>query len=203
MLLRLQKYSLQVKYKKGKDMHLADTLSRAYLPEVYACAFTRELEDIDHSSNWLPMSEDRWQELKNAAADDPVQQMLRAVIIQGWPENRADVPESVQPYFDVRDSLTIQDELVFKGQLLVVPTVMRKQMMEEIHATHIGIEELETSYIGLAWQQNSSSTSSSVTFVSPIAAVKGKSPSYSTSWSPVVQDTSSSCWLTTTAAVCN
>ena len=48
MLLRLQKYSLQVKYKKGKDMHLADTLSRAYLPEVYACAFTRELEDIDH-----------------------------------------------------------------------------------------------------------------------------------------------------------
>ena len=46
MLLRLQKYSLQVKYKKGKD--LADTLSRAYLPEVYACAFTRELENIDH-----------------------------------------------------------------------------------------------------------------------------------------------------------
>ena len=130
MLLRLQKYSLQVKYKKGKDMHLADTLSRAYLPEVYACAFTRELEDIDHHS-WLPMSEDRWQEFKNAAADDPLQQRLRAVIIQGWQENRADVPESVQPYFDVRDSLIIQNELLFKGQLLVVPTVMRKQMMEE------------------------------------------------------------------------
>ena len=50
MLLRLQKYSLQVKYKKGKDMHLADTLSRAYLLEVNGCAFTRELEDIDHRS---------------------------------------------------------------------------------------------------------------------------------------------------------
>lgn len=46
----------------------------------------------------------------------------------------------MQPYLDVRDSLTIQDELLFKGQLLVVPTVMRKQIMEEIHATHIGIE---------------------------------------------------------------
>ena len=138
MLLRLLKCSLQVKYKKGQDMHLADTLSRTYLPEVCACAFSRELEDINHRS-WLPISEDRWQELKNAAADDPVQQRLRAIIIQGWPENRADVPESVQPYFDVRDSLTIQDELLFKGQLLVVPTVMRKQIMEEIHATHIGI----------------------------------------------------------------
>ena len=66
----------------------------------------------------------------------PVQQSLHAVFIQGWPENRADVPESVQPYFDVRDSLTILDELLFKGQLLV----MRKQIMEDIQATNIGIE---------------------------------------------------------------
>ena len=66
----------------------------------------------------------------------PVQQSLHAVFIQGWPENRADVPESVQPYFDVRDSLTILDELLSKGQLLV----MGKQIMEEIHTTHIGIE---------------------------------------------------------------
>ena len=69
MLLLLQKYSLQVKYKKGRDMHLADTLSREFLLEVNACAFTRELEDIDHRCS-LPMSEDRWQELKNTAADD-------------------------------------------------------------------------------------------------------------------------------------
>ena len=33
MLLRLQKYSLRVTYKKGKDMFLADTLSRAELRE--------------------------------------------------------------------------------------------------------------------------------------------------------------------------
>ena len=34
MLLRLQKYSLDVCYVKGEKMYLADTLSRAYLPEV-------------------------------------------------------------------------------------------------------------------------------------------------------------------------
>ena len=32
MLLRLQRYSLDIKYKKGKHMYLADTLSRAYPP---------------------------------------------------------------------------------------------------------------------------------------------------------------------------
>ena len=60
--------------------------------------------------------------------------------MHGWPDSRADVPECVQAYFDVRDSLTIHGELIFKGQLLVVPTVMRKQLIEEIHSTHIGIE---------------------------------------------------------------
>ena len=48
MLLLLQKYNLQVRYKKGKEMLLADKLSRAYLPEMIATEFTRELEDIDH-----------------------------------------------------------------------------------------------------------------------------------------------------------
>ena len=32
MLLRLQRYDLTVTYKRGKEMYLADTLSRAYLP---------------------------------------------------------------------------------------------------------------------------------------------------------------------------
>lgn len=139
MLLRLQKYSLKVKYKKGREMLLADTLSRAYLPEVNATEFSRELEDVDHRS-WLPVTIDRWQQLKNAAADDPVQQKLREVTRGGWPENRAQAPECVRPYFDVRDELTIQDELIFKGQQIVVPLVMRKELMEKTHASHIGIE---------------------------------------------------------------
>ena len=32
MLLRLQKFDLDVQYKKGTEMHLADALSRAFLP---------------------------------------------------------------------------------------------------------------------------------------------------------------------------
>ena len=32
MLMKLQKYNLQVIYKCGKDMHLDDALSRVYIP---------------------------------------------------------------------------------------------------------------------------------------------------------------------------
>lgn len=84
---------------------------------------------------WLPVTEDRWQQLRNAAADYPVQQKLRDIIRIGWPENRALAPECVCPYFDVRDELTIQNELVFKGQQIVVPAVLRKELMEKTRHT--------------------------------------------------------------------
>ena len=34
MLLRLQKFDLKVAYSKGTEMHIADPLSRAYLPST-------------------------------------------------------------------------------------------------------------------------------------------------------------------------
>ena len=46
MLLRLQNYNLRVKYKKGEQMFLADTLSCAHLPDVSACDFARNLQDM-------------------------------------------------------------------------------------------------------------------------------------------------------------
>ena len=139
MLLKLQQNSPSVRYKKGKDLHLADTLSRAYLPEVNACESTRELEEIDHRA-LMPVREETWQQHKNAAADDPVQHTLRAVIKRDWPDSKADVPECVHPYYDIRDELTAQEELIFKGQQLVVPRVLRKELMEKTHSSHIGIE---------------------------------------------------------------
>lgn len=57
-------------------------------------------------------------------------------------EGKKPCPESVQPYFDMRDvyELTVQDESVFKGQQLVVPWALRKELMEKPHSSHIRIE---------------------------------------------------------------
>ena len=43
-------------------------------------------------------------------------------------------------YYDVQDKLTVQDTLVFKGPLIVIPSTLRKEMIELVHATHIGTE---------------------------------------------------------------
>ena len=139
MLLRLQKYDLRVKYKKGTTMHVADTLSRAHLPEVNACLFEEALEKIDHRE-MLPVSEESWQHIYQASHSDPVMAELRDVIQSGWPNKKTDVPECIRPYYDVRDELTVQGPLVFKRQQLVVPLALRKELIECTHATHIGME---------------------------------------------------------------
>ena len=139
MLLRLQKYNLRVRYKKGTQMFLADTLSRAHLPDVGACEFSQTLEDVDHTAS-LSFSDDRLQQVRHASADDPVLQVLRGIIRHGWPTSKSEVPECAHAYFDFRDELTVQEQLVFKGDLLVIPAALRKEMMAEVHASHIGTE---------------------------------------------------------------
>ena len=93
-------------------MFLVDTLSRAFIftPEANVFAFVQELKQIDHNSA-LPVSEARWHQIKQASPDDPVFWEMRMVIQRGSPSNRKAVPECLYPYFDIRDELTIEDEL--------------------------------------------------------------------------------------------
>ena len=137
MLLHLQKYNLQVKYKRGDKLFLADTLSRAHRAEVNVCELSCNLVDVDHTLS-LALKEADIQQIRQASIKDPTLTTLYQVIQRGWPINKADVPESIHAYFNIRDELTVQNGLVFKGQRLVIPAAMRKEVISTIHSTHIG-----------------------------------------------------------------
>ncbi len=109
-------------------MVLADTLSRAPLTSVNQCDLSQELEEMDQTVSL------------DVAAEDPIMSMLRDTVRNGWPATKSGIAESLYPYFDVRDELTLQDNLIFKGQQLVIPAAMRREMMSRAHASHIGIE---------------------------------------------------------------
>ena len=67
-------------------------------------------------------------------------QQLRATIQNGWSENKSEVPECVLPYYNSRDELTIQGNLIFEGQLLVVPAAVPTELMSVAHVSLISIE---------------------------------------------------------------
>ena len=154
MLLRLQKFDLRVSYKKGSEMYLADTLSRAFrvsksvqseaAEDVVFIEDTRgeaekELETID-MVQYLPVSEATQSAIQKATESDVVMRELKTAIRQGWPATKEEVPDSIRDYFPFREELTMQNGLIFKGERLVIPGSLRKDMLMKIHASHIGVQ---------------------------------------------------------------
>ena len=97
MLLVLQRYNLNVTYQKGELMHVADTLSRAHPAVMEQCELASIFEEVDHKDG-LPVSTNRWQQIRQAAQEDSTLRQLREVISCGWPDSKSDVPESVHAY---------------------------------------------------------------------------------------------------------
>ena len=136
MLLKLQRYSLKVVYKKGAELYVADQLSRAYIPEVPHDHLEEELE----VNVVLPVSDEKLQALKDATKKDEVLKKLRNLIEFGWPEHRKEVDQSVASYWDFKEYLTVRDDLLFKGDRLIVPESMKEDMLKTIHQGHFGSE---------------------------------------------------------------
>ena len=65
--------------------------------------------------------------------------MLKAVIQKGWPEHKSNVPSIISPYFNMRDEMSIQDGLIFKGERVVVPRASRSELLRGIHSSHLGV----------------------------------------------------------------
>ena len=79
-------------------------------------------------------------QISGELAKDQIMLQVRTMILNGWPEKRNAEPDSFKPYFDLRDQLTVQGTFVFKGQRLVAPLSLRRELIDVFHVTHIGIE---------------------------------------------------------------
>ena len=78
LLLRLQKYEVNISYAPGKYMYVADTLSRAFLNEQPTDTdLNDDMEVMVHSliTN-LPMTQEKLAQMKSATDQDEDLQML-------------------------------------------------------------------------------------------------------------------------------
>ena len=118
LLLRLQQYDFEIRYKPGPEMYLSDTLSPARdLPTTDRFPAEKEAERI-HGIYFLPISELQLVGIQHETAADPVMQSLTQIIVKGWPDTKDDLPLEL----DVRDELTAQYGVVFKGLRCLIPS---------------------------------------------------------------------------------
>ena len=101
MLMTLMAYDYTIVHLPGKEMHLADTLSRASLldpepPTKYDSVNALIASDLTTQEK---------KELQETTQQDTQVVQLMATVQQGWPENRSACPPSLTPYWDFRDEM--------------------------------------------------------------------------------------------------
>ena len=97
-----------VHHKPGKEILVADTLSRLHLNEVDDLheAFDAQVHSVMTN---LPVSDQKILDLQASTASDPDMQQLIAVIKEGWPDHRNSCPPSVKPFWNYRDELSVME----------------------------------------------------------------------------------------------
>ena len=123
MLLRLQKYDLDIKYVSGKHLYFADTLSHAHCADCSEDIDSTEIQLAVHTVvKDLPITEVRLADLQLEAATklDPQLQHLRHFIEHGWPTDCANIPEILHDFWKIRDCLCTADDLILFGNRLFI-----------------------------------------------------------------------------------
>ena len=137
MHLALQWYDIQVSYRKGKQMNVPDTLSRAFLetpkdkPKISS-------EETDVSRlHCVTISEQRYAELQHYTQQELEELVL--TIKSGWPDHRSEVSPTLQPYWNVRSELAVLDGVVYRGMRITVPPSLCHNVLQLIHESHMRI----------------------------------------------------------------
>ena len=109
MRLQLQPYSYQVQYKPGKELYLADTLSRAPGPREYSTDLSPCHEGHVHSilSYAMPASTVK-EKYASATKEDSTLQLVIGLTENGWPEHKQDCPVSAKPFWSERAIYQLQ-----------------------------------------------------------------------------------------------
>lgn len=141
MRLRNTRYDYELTYKPGTKLFIADTLSRAYLDRFSENhASTAQDHDQIHAVTTGTLANPLFREsFTEATIKDPSMQILKSYIVNGWPVRKGACIEPLKAYWKIRHDLTTHDDVILRGNQLVVPLAMKEKVIKEIHTGHLGI----------------------------------------------------------------
>ncbi|KAL1446555.1 hypothetical protein WDU94_005570 [Cyamophila willieti] len=156
MILSLQRYNIHVKYKRGKEMYLADLLSRAPVSmeneekqfDIYELESFNDISQINEirrgvyylDNRKASISDKSLEKIKFETEKDFQLCKLYKQIQQGWPENKQQVDNSIKCFWNYRSDLVFEDKFILKNNQIVVPKCLRKEFLEKLHSSHLGVE---------------------------------------------------------------
>ena len=139
MRLQLQVYSYQLLYKPGKELYLADTLSRAPDTQKYATDQSQINEEFVHAMlSYVIPGETAKEKYAMATQRDATLQLVIGLVQVGWPNHKRDCPVPAKPFWSERARLSTTGGLLLRGHQVVVPVPLQSEILKQFHDGHFG-----------------------------------------------------------------
>ena len=146
MLMQLQPYDFELMYRPGKEVVIADALSRlSPSDDITIPGLEVRIHDM------VTVKPTRMTALQEATEEDEDLQLLKQQILKGWPFHIKALSPQLRPYWSVRDDLYIQDGLLMMGQRIIVPKTQRDIILSQIHNGHLGMEKCKLRAKACVW----------------------------------------------------
>ena len=138
LLLKCLRFDVNVQYKQGRSIPVADALSRVCHKKPAPTAENMTEDSVPQRNIHFISTPIDLTAVKSSAALDPTLNLLKNTIFNGWPPYRKQCPQELWEFWNFRCDLTVEDGLVLKGNRIVIPAAMRNQVLQAIHQGHQG-----------------------------------------------------------------
>ncbi|XP_064461755.1 uncharacterized protein K02A2.6-like [Ornithodoros turicata] len=133
---RLLPYSYKIQFIKGQE-NIADMLSRLPLPGMQGSTYAEEYVSRICSTQSEELKAVTLQELQKASCDDKEIKIIQRVVITGkWPVQSS---SEILHFKKLADELSVFENLLLRGERVVVPRKLRKRVLQVAHEVHQGI----------------------------------------------------------------
>jgi len=133
--VKVLNYNIELQYLPARFLHMPDCLSRA----TSNCAEPEKLDVMIHSHVvTLPMSEQRLKDFQCAVSQDKILTQVVKCCQQGWPKDERTLNDELRNFWELKDSLSVENGLVFFEDRLVVPLSKREYILSRVHEGHQG-----------------------------------------------------------------
>lgn len=134
MRLQLQQFDFKLIYKPGKELFIADTLSRAPSPTLFNDDVTQGCEEqVRAVLDFIIPKVSVREKFAAATNADPTLLLVKELLAKAWPEHKSRCPVAAKQFWNVRHFLTAVDGLLLYQNRLVVPVSLRLEVLEGLH----------------------------------------------------------------------
>lgn len=137
--LRLLRYNFSLLFQPGKELFVADTLSRAYL-ESEPADESYQLLDVHVTTN-VAVTPKKLADLVAATATDADLQALKVYLRGGWPKSKSRLTPALRKFRTCADNLHEQQGLIFFRGRIVVPAALIPEMLTRLHEGHLNVQK--------------------------------------------------------------